>query len=382
MKKIAIFGSTGSIGRSTLKILQENRDLYEVEALAAATNIDLLEKQAHIFKPKKIAVFDDKQAKELRKRLSYHLPDIKVLSSIEGLVEIAKDIDVDIVMMAISGSIALMPTIEAIKSDKVIGLANKEVLVAAGEIINKLLKKSKATIIPVDSEHSAIFQCLKNEKPENIKRLILTSSGGPFLNYSVKKLKTITLKDALNHPNFSMGQKITVDSSTMMNKGLEIIEAYHLFKIKKEDIDVVVHPEQIIHSMVEFIDGSVLSQMSEPTMDIPISYALSYPDRVRSKIKKLDFTKNSSFSFFAPDLKKFLCLKFAIEALKISKSMPCFMNRANEVLVKRFLDGKISWLDISKKLEKLMTFHSFKNMIDLGDVLDVEDEATKRALTI
>jgi 1-deoxy-D-xylulose-5-phosphate reductoisomerase len=223
---------------------------------------------------------------------------------------------------------------------------------------------------------------LKNEKSENIKRLILTSSGGPFFNCSLDKLKTVSLKDALNHPNFSMGKKITVDSSTMMNKGLEIIEAYHLFNIKKDAIDVVIHPQQIIHSMVEFIDGTVLSQMSEPTMDIPISYALSYPDRVISRIEKLDFTKNSSLTFFEPDLKKFLCLKLAIEALKISKSMPCFMNKANEVLVKRFLDGKISWLDISKKLEKLMAFHSYKNMIDLEDVLDVEDEATKRALEI
>nr|NGX53134.1 1-deoxy-D-xylulose 5-phosphate reductoisomerase [Candidatus Anoxychlamydiales bacterium] len=287
-------------------------------------------------------------------------------------------------MMAMQGSIALKPTIEAIKAKKIIGLANKEVLVAAGDLINKLKKEYKSCIIPVDSEHSAIFQCLKNENEneKTIKRLILTASGGPFLNLDEKKLKNISLEDALHHPNFSMGKKITVDSSTMMNKGLEIIEAYHLFNINKKDIDVIVHPEQIIHSMVEFQDSSILAQMSEPTMDIPISYALSYPKREKSMIQKFDFIKNSKFTFYEPDLNKFLCLKLAQDALNISKSMPCFMNMANEILVKRFLNNKISWLDISNKLEKLMSFHSPKNMLDLKDILDVEEEAYKKAITI
>jgi len=383
-KKIAILGSTGSIGTSTLKIIKQNQKIYDVVAIAANSNIEELEKQANIFKPKIIAVFNEKKANDLKKRLSSHLK-IKVISSLDGLIEIVTLDEIDFVMMAIQGSIALKPTIEAIKAKKVIGLANKEVLVAAGDLINKLKKEHRACIIPVDSEHSAIFQCLKNENEnenlKNIKRLILTASGGPFLNVEEKKLKNISLKDALTHPNFSMGAKITVDSSTMMNKGLEIIEAYHLFDVKKEDIDVIVHPEQIIHSMVEFQDSSILAQMSEPTMDIPISYALSYPKREKSMIQKFDFIKNNKFTFYEPDLNKFLCLKLAKESLKISKSMPCFMNMANEVLVKRFLKNEISWLDISKKLEKLMSFHSPKNMLDLKDILDVEEEASKKAIT-
>ena len=383
MKKIAILGSTGSIGKSTLKIIKQNPDLYDVVAIGANTNIDDLEKQANEFNPKIIAVFDENKAKDLKKRLS-SFPKIKVVSSIDGLIEIATLDEIDLVMMAMQGSIALKPTIEAIKAKKIIGLANKEVLVAAGDLINKLKKEYKSCIIPVDSEHSAIFQCLKNENEneKTIKRLILTASGGPFLNLDEKKLKNISLEDALHHPNFSMGKKITVDSSTMMNKGLEIIEAYHLFNINKKDIDVIVHPEQIIHSMVEFQDSSILAQMSEPTMDIPISYALSYPKREKSMIQKFDFIKNNKFTFYEPDLNKFLCLKLAKESLKISKSMPCFMNMANEVLVKRFLKNEISWLDISKKLEKLMSFHSPKNMLDLKDILDVEEEAYKKAITI
>ncbi len=384
MKKIALLGSTGSIGESTLKIISQNKKLYDVVALAAHSNIDKLEKQAYTFKPKIIAVFDEKKAKDLKMRLSSTsgFKHIKIVSSMEGLLEVATLDEIDYVMMAIQGSQALRPTIEAIKAKKTIGLANKEALVIAGDLINELKKKYKACIIPIDSEHSAIFQCLKNESAKNIKRLILTASGGPFLHLTQEELKNISLKDALKHPNFSMGKKITIDSSTMMNKGLEIIEAYHLFDVDKENIEVIVHPEQVIHSMVEFIDSSIIAQMSKPTMDIPISYALNYPLRMRSNIQKFDFTKNNKLTFFQPDLKKFLCLKLAREALKISKSMPCFMNMANEVLVKRFLDNKISWLDISKKLEKLMSFHSPKIMLDLKDVLNVEEEAYKKAIEI
>ncbi|NGX28728.1 MAG: 1-deoxy-D-xylulose 5-phosphate reductoisomerase [Candidatus Anoxychlamydiales bacterium] len=375
MKKIAILGSTGSIGKTTLDVIRESKDLYEVVALAAFSNIDELEKQASEFNPKIIAVFDEKKAKELKKRLS----NIKIVLSIEGLIEVATREDVDFVMMAISGSIALQPTIEAIKANKTIGLANKEVLVAAGSLIKDLKKKHECTIIPVDSEHSAIFQCLKNEDQKSIKRLIITSSGGPFFKYRREELKNIGLKEALKHPNFAMGKKITIDSSTMMNKGLEIIEAYHLFEVKQENIDVVIHPEQIIHSMVEFIDGSILAQLSEPTMEIPIRYAISYPNRIKSNIKNFDFTKNSTLSFFEPDLEKFLCLKLAMDALKVQKSLPCFMNKANEILVKRFLEEKITWIDISIKLEKLMSLHKSENLIDLSSILEVEEEAIKKA---
>lgn len=378
MNKICVLGSTGSIGTSTLKVVRDSNNLYKVFALAAHSNIDLLEKQALEFKPKIVSVFDEKKAKELKKRL----PSTKIVSSIEGLIEVATHSDVDFVMSAISGSVGLIPTIEAIKANKTIGLANKEVLVAAGDLVNKLIKRHDAKVIPVDSEHSAIFQCLKSENNKEIKRLILTASGGPFLNYSKDQLKEIKLEEALKHPNFQMGKKITVDSSTMMNKGLEVIEAYHLFNILESQIDVVVHPQQIIHSMVEFIDGAILGQMSEPSMEIPIRYALSYPIREKSNIKNFDFIKNSTLTFLEPNLEKFLCLSLAIQALKIKKSMPCFMNKANEVLVSRFLENKISWLDISKKLEKLMSFHTPINLVDLSSIMDVEKEAIQKAKNI
>lgn len=378
MKKICILGSTGSVGKSTLKVIRDSKKLYRVFALCAHSNIDELERQAIEFRPKMIAVFDEKKACELKKRLA----NIKVVSSIEGLIEVAAHPDVDFVMSAISGSIGLIPTIEAIRANKVIGLANKEVLVAAGGLVNQLIKKYKATVIPVDSEHSAIFQCLKNEDKKTIKRLIITASGGPFLNYSIKQLKNIKIKDALKHPNFRMGKKITIDSSTMMNKGLEIIEAYHLFNVAKDQIDVVVHPQQIIHGMVEFIDASVLAQMSLPSMEIPIRYALGYPKRGKSDIDKFDFIKNAKLTFFEPDFQKFLCLSLAFEALKVQKSMPCFMNKANEILVARFLNNEISWLDISKKLEKLMSSHTATNLLDLTSVLEIEKEAIQKATNI
>lgn len=378
MKKICILGSTGSIGSSTLKVVRDSNNLYKIFALAAHSNIDELEKQAIEFKPKIIAVFDEKKANELKKRL----PGIKIVSSVEGLIEVATHPDVDFVMSAISGSIGLIPTIEAIKTKKVIGLANKEVLVAAGELVNQLIERHQTSLIPVDSEHSAIFQCLKNEKPSSIKRLIITASGGPFLKHSMEQLKNIVLEDALKHPNFKMGKKITVDSSTMMNKGLEVIEAYHLFNISEKQIDVVVHPQQIIHSLVEFIDGSILAQISEPSMEVPIRYALSYPNREKSNIQNFDFVKNSTLTFLKPDFEKFLCLSLALQALKIKKSMPCFMNKANEILVARFLKNEISWLDISKKLEKLMSFHTPGNLIDLSSISDVEKEAIQKAKNI
>jgi 1-deoxy-D-xylulose-5-phosphate reductoisomerase len=378
MKKVSILGSTGSIGSTTLKVIKGSKNLYEVYALAANSNIEKLEKQAKEFKPKIIAVFNKTKAKELKKRLV----NTKIVSSIEGLIEVATHPDVDFVMSAISGSIGLIPTIEAIKAKKIIGLANKEVLVAAGDLVNQLLKKYNTILVPVDSEHSAIFQCLKNENNKNIKRLILTASGGPFLNYSKENLKNILLSDALKHPNFKMGKKNTIDSSTMMNKGLEVIEAYYLFNVVQKQIDVVIHPEQIIHSMVEFIDGSILAQMSEPSMEVPIRYALSYPKREKSTIQKFDFVKNSTLSFFEPDMQKFLCLSLAIDALKIKKSMPCFMNKANEVLIQKFLNNKISWLDISKKLEKLMSSHTPENLLDLKTVMEVEKEAIQKAKRI
>ncbi|MFA6119366.1 MAG: 1-deoxy-D-xylulose-5-phosphate reductoisomerase [Parachlamydiales bacterium] len=378
MKSISVLGSTGSIGKSTLNVIRDSKDLYKVVALAAHSNIDELEKQIDEFNPKIVAVFDVNKAKELKKRK----PKIKVVSSIEGLIEAATYPDADFVMSAISGSIGLLPTIEAIKADKVIGLANKEVLVAGGELVNALLKKYHSRIIPVDSEHSAIFQCLKNESSKQVKRLILTASGGPFFRYSEEELKKVTINDALKHPNFSMGKKISVDSSTMMNKGLEIIEAYYLFDVEDDQIEAIIHPQQIIHSMVEFVDGSMLSQMSRPTMEIPIRYALSYPLRENANVENFDFTKNNNLTFFQPPEDKFLCLKLAKQALKIKKSMPCFMNKANEVLVSRFLKNDISWFDISLKLEKLMSSHKPQNLVDLKSIAEIEEIASQKAKNI
>lgn len=378
MKKISILGSTGSIGKSTLNVIRNSKNIYDVVALSCHSNILEIEKQIIEFKPKIVAVFDDKKAEELKTKFK----NLKIVSSIDGLNEIATLKEIDFVMSSMSGSLGLIPTIEAIKAKKTIGLANKEVLVAAGELVSELAKEYGAQIIPVDSEHSAIFQCLKNEDNKKIKRIILTASGGPFFKTSIEDLKKVSLKQALCHPNFSMGKKITIDSSTLMNKGLEVIEAYHLFKINEDQIDVIIHPEQIIHSMVEFIDGTILAQMSEPTMEIPIKYALDFPERQSYPIKKFDFLKNSKLTFFKADFEKFQCLDLAYKALTIKKSMPCFMSKANEVLVQRFLKEEISWFDIPIKLSKLMTSHEVQNLIDFRQIKQIEKQAIQKAKQI
>lgn len=371
-KKISILGSTGSIGRSTLNIIRNNKNDFELIAIAARSNLELLEAQALEFKPKLIAIFDEQKASILRKRLS----KTKVLSGLEGLIEVAT-YDVDLIISAISGTAGIVPTFKAIEAKKNIALANKESLVSAGHLIMDLVKKNKTKLIPLDSEHSAIFQCLKGEK--KIKRLILTASGGPFRTYSLKMLKKVEIKDALLHPTYSMGAKISVDSSTLMNKGLEIIEAYYLFNTPLEKIDVIIHPQSVIHSMVEFIDGSVLAQMSHPNMEIPIAYAL-YPKRKQSE-HSLDFSKCSKLEFYSPD-EKFRALFLARGALKIGKSMPCYMNGANEMLVNRFLNKEISWWDITVKLEKLISSHKIENLLNLGDVLEMDKRAKMDAQKI
>lgn len=378
MKNISILGSTGSVGKNTLKVIKNSLSDYKVFSLCARSNIDLLESQAKEFSPKIIAVYDEEKAKQLRKRL----PNIKVLSGIEGLIEAASAKEIDFVMAAISGSIGLIPTIKALEAGKDIGLANKEILVCAGEYVMSLVRKKKLSLVPVDSEHSAIFQCLKNEKEDSVKRLVLTASGGPFFNYSKKMLMKVTAAEALSHPTYSMGSKISVDSSTLMNKGLEIIEAFFLFSIPLSSIEVVVHPQSIIHSFVEFIDGSILAQMSEPNMQLPIHYALSYPLRKKSSISSFDFIKNGKLEFFPPDIDNFRCLALAKEALTIGKSMPCYMNGVNEVLVDRFLQKEISWMDISIKLEKLISSHKIQNMLNLDEILEIDKQAKIDAATI
>lgn len=375
MKNISILGSTGSIGKTTLDVVRQNLDLYKVIALSCNLNISEIIKQAKEFNPKIIAVFDETKAKELKKIL----PNIKIVSGINGLIEIATLDEIDFVMSSISGFLGLIPTIEAIKKNKTIGLANKEVMVSAGDLVNNLLKKYNSKLLPVDSEHNAIFQCLKNEKNSDIKRIILTASGGPFFNYSKEELKKVSLSDALKHPTYKMGKKISIDSATLMNKGLEIIEAYFLFNLKLDQIDVIVHPQSIIHSFVEFIDGSMLAQLSEPNMYVPINYALSYPNRIKSNIEKFDFIKNNKLTFFDANLDKFKCLKFAMDAIKLKKSYPCFLNAINEVLVEKFLNKKISFIDIFSKLEKLISFHQPCDMLSLDDILWVDKQARIKA---
>jgi 1-deoxy-D-xylulose-5-phosphate reductoisomerase len=287
--------------------------------------------------------------------------------------------DIDIVICAISGNIALLPTMKAIEKGKIIGLANKEVLVSAGELMIKKAREHKAVLLPIDSEHNAIFQCLVGEKKEEIHRLLLTASGGPFFHLSKDQLQKISYKDALLHPTYSMGKKITIDSSTLMNKGLEVIEAHFLFDIPLDRIDVVIHPQSIVHSMVEFIDGSIKAQLSKPDMRVPIQYVLTYPNREKTSGHYFDFTQMHNLQFFPPDFDKFRCLQLAIEALRSKQSYPCYLNAANEILVGRFLNQEISWCDIAKKLDKLMSSHQAVNMLNLEMVFEVDKLARTEA---
>jgi len=375
MKRIAILGSTGSIGCSTLEVAKHLGS--QVDGIAAHSNIDLLEEQALALSPKCIAVFDEKKAQELRSRL----PEFKIVSGMEGLIEVATLPEVDFLVSAIVGAMGILPTLKGIEAGKTIGLANKEVLIAAGELIMGAAKKQNVDIIPIDSEHSAIFQCLQGECPSGIRKLILTASGGPFLTASEKELEEITPSSALKHPTWSMGKKITIDSSTLMNKGLEVIEAKFLFDVPLEKIDVIIHPQSIVHSLVEFVDGSLLSQMGEHDMKIPIQYAMTYPKREKGIVPCFDFTKYSKLEFFTPEWEKFPCLGLAFEAAKEGGTLPCFMNAANEVLVHRFLEGKIDWIEIGKKLETLMSAHNAQPQENLSVLFEVDEMARSLATT-
>lgn len=373
MKKIGIIGSTGSIGQSTLDVVRHLGPEYKVTALATWSNIDLLEAQALEFRPEIVAVQDKAKALELQKRL----PGFRVTADLE---EAAAWSNVDIVMSSLLGTAGLLPTIAAIKAGKTIALANKETLVSGGAWIMSLAKQYGVKIIPVDSEHSAIFQCLQGESQKAISRLILTASGGPFRNYSVEQLKSVSCEEALNHPTWKMGPKITVDCSTLMNKGLEVIEACWLFDIPVEQIEVVIHPQSVVHSCVEFVDGSMLAQMSVPTMVVPIQYALTYPHRQVGMLKPFDFIRHPKLEFSVPDMQRFRCLAQAFIALESGKSMPCYMNAANEVLVQRFLKKEIGWAEIGEKLENLMTRHRVVEIDSLEAVLGVDQQAREEAI--
>ena len=375
MKNIAIIGSTGSIGTQTLDVVRANSDL-QVVALAAGNNVELLEQQAREFKPKYVCISSEEKAKELKEKLSDC--NVKVLSGMEGLLEIAVMEESEILVTAIMGMIGIRPTIAAINAGKDIALANKETLVTAGHIIMPLAKKNNVNILPVDSEHSAIFQCLHGEKKEQLSKLIITASGGPFRGRKKEELADIQVEDALKHPNWAMGRKITIDSSTLVNKGLEVMEAKWLFDVPLENIEVVVHPQSVIHSMVEFLDGGIIAQLGTPDMKLPIQYALYYPDRKFLAGERLDFAKLKTMTFEKPDMENFRGLALALEASKAGGSLPTVFNAANELAVAKFLDKKIKYLEIIEIIEACMSEHKIIANPTVEEILDVEQSVYEK----
>jgi len=352
-KQIAILGSTGSIGTQALEVIAENSDLFGVYALTANQQVDLLIEQARRFEPEMVAIANEMHYLKLKDALKDL--DIKVFAGNDSISQIAEMQPVDIVLTAMVGYSGLKPTINAIKAGKKIALANKETLVVAGELICELTEKYKASIIPVDSEHSAIFQCLAGEGNNPVEKLILTASGGPFRNKGLSELEFVTKTQALKHPNWNMGAKITIDSASMMNKGFEVIEAKWLFGVKPEQIDVVVHPQSIIHSMVQFADSSIKAQLGLPDMKLPIQYAFTYPDRLKTNFQRLDFNICNQFTFEQPDTERFRNLGLAYYAMERGGNMPCILNAANEVVVDGFLNDKIGFLEMSDIIEKVMS---------------------------
>lgn len=371
MKKIAILGSTGSIGTQTLEVVENNRDI-QVTALAAGSNIRLLEQQIRRFRPVLACVWDEKKAKELR--AAVRDLDIRIVSGMEGLLEVAVEPSAGIVVTAIVGMIGIRPTIAAMKAGKDIALANKETLVTAGHIIMPLAKETGVQILPVDSEHSAIFQCLNGEAKRSVHKILLTASGGPFRGYTRERLAGVQVEDALKHPNWAMGRKITIDSSTMVNKGLEVMEARWLFGVEMDQVQVVVQPQSVIHSMVEFEDGAVMAQLGTPDMKLPIQYALYYPERRYLPGERLDFAKLLSITFERPDMEVFKGLSLAYEAGRQGGSVPTVYNAANEYAVGKFLRKEIPYLTIIDMIEGAMEHHKKVDCPDVEQILAAEQE--------
>ncbi|MDE6909618.1 MAG: 1-deoxy-D-xylulose-5-phosphate reductoisomerase [Lachnospiraceae bacterium] len=371
MKRIAILGSTGSIGTQTLEIVRENPDL-EVVGLAAGANIDLFEKQVREFKPRLVSLRDEAACRELKVRLADL--DVEIISGMDGLLGIAEMEESEVLVTAIVGMIGIRPTIAAINKHKDIALANKETLVTAGHIIMPLAAKMGVSILPVDSEHSAIFQSMQGENRECVSKLLITASGGPFRGRTRKELENVRLEDALKHPNWSMGSKITIDSATLVNKGLEVMEAKWLFDMDLERIQVVVHPQSIIHSMVEYVDGGIMAQLGTPDMKLPIQYALFYPDRRPMEGKRVDFYELGSITFERPDMETFTGLKLALRAAAEGGSLPTVFNAANEKAVSLFLDRKISFLQIPEMIEMCMDSHRKIENPDVDAILRTEQE--------
>lgn len=372
-KQIAILGSTGSIGTQALKVIAEHPDLYEAYALTANNKVDLLIEQARQFRPEAVVIANPDKYLQLKEALS-DLP-IKVYAGADALAQIVESGPIDIVLTAMVGYAGLRPTMNAIKAGKVIALANKETMVVAGELVNALAAQYRVPILPVDSEHSAIFQCLELNNP--VHKIILTASGGPFRTFSLEQLQTVTKEQALKHPNWSMGAKITIDSASMMNKGFEVIEAKWLFGVCPEQIEVVVHPQSVVHSMVEYVDGAVKAQLGVPDMRLPIQYAFSYPKREPLSGERLDFMKCNTLTFEAPDTRRFRNLALAYEALHRGGNMPCIVNAANEVVVASFLKDQISFLGMSDVIEKTMERVTFIQTPTYEDYVET-DALTRR----
>ncbi len=379
-KQIAILGSTGSIGTQALDVIDQHPDKFEVYALTANNNIELLIEQAIKFKPEVVVIANDKNYLILKEALNSY--PIKVWAGIDAISDVVQTSDIDVVLAAMVGFSGLRPTINALKAGKTVALANKETLVVAGEQIIELALKNQAPILPVDSEHSAIFQCLNGEDLNRINKIWLTASGGPFRNFTREQLEDVTKKQALKHPSWNMGAKVTIDSSTLMNKGLEMIEARWLFDIKPSCIEVVVHPQSIVHSMVEFEDTSVMAQMGMPDMRVPIQYAFSYPQRLKSDFKPANFFELSNLTFEEPNLEVFKNLSYAYDAIGKGGNMPCILNAANEIAVEQFLQDRVSFLGMSDVIEQTMQRASFIEKPTLDDYFATDIEAREVAIDI
>ena len=364
MKMISLLGSTGSIGVNTLDVVRQNRDCFAVAAMTAGSNVELFAEQVKEFKPFLVSVFNPSKIDELKELLQGE--DVEILCGEEGSVKVATHPDVSLVVSAIVGSAGLVPSLAAIQSGKDLALANKETLVVAGELVLREAR-GKVNLIPIDSEHSAILQVLNGEKKERVKKIVLTGSGGPFRVFTKEQMKNVTVKEALNHPNWTMGAKITIDSATMMNKGLEYIEAKWLFGLDT-CVEIIVHPQSIIHSMIEFVDTSIMAQLGIPDMRVPIAYALTFPDRIECKLPSLDLVAIKQLTFEEPDYEKFPCIKLAQEALKAGHSMPAVLNAANEVAVQAFLDEEIPFKDIAEIIRMAMNNHKSHAIDSLEDV--------------
>ncbi|MEW6068913.1 MAG: 1-deoxy-D-xylulose-5-phosphate reductoisomerase [Nitrospirota bacterium] len=379
MKRITILGSTGSIGRNALDIISKHRDRFKVVALTAGSNIDLIQKQIKSFSPEIVALANEDAAKKLRKRIEKKYSSLHILSGQDGIRDAAAYTASDFVLSAIVGAAGLVPTLSAIQAKKTIGLANKETLVMAGRIMIEEAKTHNVKILPVDSEHSAIFQCIEGHRKSDVRRIILTASGGPFAGRNICELHNITPREALKHPKWKMGKKITIDSATLMNKGLEVIEAHHLFGLPPQKIDVLIHPESIVHSLVEFNDRMCIAQLSLPDMKGPIAYTLTYPERLNNVIKGLELDRIGALTFKQPDKRSFPCLSYAYTAIETGGTMPSVLNAANEVAVDAFLKGTIRFTQIPVIIKKIMDQHTIMPDSDLDVIIEADRWAREKA---